>query len=506
MNRLMRAAAFPLILFFSSAMFAQEAAQPDFNIPESYETGTGVPLQAVAQQPTERVLLASTTLAYPVTPGDIYSLSFLRGTSISTQALVVENDFRVNMGVFGIQDSKGLTYQEFKGKVEALVAKSYPNSSPQVTLRSTGVFLVALRGEVKTSALVPAWGLTRLSSVFDANKTRYASERKVRIAASDGTVRTYDLFRARRDGDLNQDPLLRPGDVVSMVKADRRVALEGEVYRPGLYELLPGENLQVLLERYGEGFTELADRERVGIRRRLAEGQTAGEAEYLDLRGEDLGKLELRDLDVLTVYSRQSSLPAIFFEGAITLGERTNNPNESSRLRYVFYPGERLSLAVRNIREKLTPVSDLTQAYLRRARDGSITPVNLEEYLHKLEYTTDPVLEANDVVIIPFRRYFVTVSGAVYRPGSYPFVPDKTWEYYVGLAGGVRSDLNNGKGQTVYAADGRKRSSDLPIQPEDNILVPSNSFLYNFTRVVPVITTAVAVIDIVITVLTYQRN
>jgi hypothetical protein len=65
------------------------------------------------------------------------------------------------------------------------------------------------------------------------NRTKYSSMRKVRIRSAGGSEKVYDLFKAQRYGDLNQDPFVRPGDTIILEKYDRQVTIEGEVRRPG---------------------------------------------------------------------------------------------------------------------------------------------------------------------------------------------------------------------------------------------------------------------------------
>jgi len=57
--------------------------------------------------------------------------------------------------------------------------------------------------------------------------TSYSSFRDIVVRSVDGEVATYDLFKAEREGDIREDPLLRPGDVVTVKKADRVVTLGG---------------------------------------------------------------------------------------------------------------------------------------------------------------------------------------------------------------------------------------------------------------------------------------
>jgi protein involved in polysaccharide export with SLBB domain len=109
--------------------------------------------------------------------------------------------------------------------------------------------------------------------------------------------------------------------------------------------------------------------------------------------------------------------------------------------------------------------------------------------LYDAEYRGSELLQANDTLIIPFRQYFVTVAGAVEKPGQYPYIPDRDWEYYIGLAGGFRKELNSGDAITIIDINGKTKTKTDPITPETVITAKTNAFLYYFNRYsAPVIT------------------
>jgi hypothetical protein len=110
-------------------------------------------------------------------------------------------------------------------------------------------------------------------------------------------------------------------------------------------------------------------------------------------------------------------------------------------------------------------------------------------------------LETNDTLVVPFRQYFVTVSGAVINPGRYPYIPDRNWEYYIALAGGFREDMNSSKKVTIWNMLGENMTKSSVITPETVINAETNAFLYHFNRTAPVITT---IVGLVLTFLSIQ--
>jgi protein involved in polysaccharide export with SLBB domain len=266
-----------------------------------------------------------------------------------------------------------------------------------------------------------------------------------------------------------------------------------------VYELLPGEDLTALVEYYGDGFTLAADPSRIRLARIDAEG--AGETNVFDYTG-NIGML-LKDRDIISVGNKALTRPVVFFEGAISQGtaivERTTEAvTGAAKMEYPFYEGETLGNAVRANVDRFTVSSDLANAYV--LRDGRPIAMDLRRYVYYNDFSQDLALVNGDIIVIPFRQYFVLVSGAVKLPGRYPYVPDRQADYYISLAGG-RDDLqNNGRGVTITDMNKRKIKGDAFIEPETIIWVPINRFTVYFNQYGPVITTILSIVSTLLTV------
>ena len=103
-------------------------------------------------------------------------------------------------------------------------------------------------------------------------------------------------------------------------------------------------------------------------------------------------------------------------------------------------------------------------------------------------------LEADDILVVPFKQYFVTVSGAVRVPGRYAYVPDRTWDYYVGLAGGFDPDLNERDKIDINTSEGQPLTKDDYIVPETIIDAKRNSFGYKFNKYASPLLTVLSII------------
>ena len=114
--------------------------------------------------------------------------------------------------------------------------------------------------------------------------------------------------------------------------------------------------------------------------------------------------------------------------------------------------------------------------------------------LYDSSYRSTYFVKENDVLIIPFRQYFVTVAGAVAIPGRYPYIPDRSWDYYVALAGGFNVDKNARSSVINQEITGRRLNKSDVITPESIITAKTNSFLYYFNQYAPIITTTLSLI------------
>ena len=281
--------------------------------------------------------------------------------------------------------------------------------------------------------------MTRLSSVLKTELTDFASERNVTIVSDKGVKKSYDLYKARRNGDLSQNPYLRPGDEIIVNRYDRKVTVTGAVERPGKYELLKGENLNELINIYGGGLRDRADASRIEVLRTLDVLDRSGRKIYLGKNAiED--NYELLNYDSVYISDYNELKTVVFFEGAVNsvtelinsqegdseISSATSFENDtasdtlrtSNKTAVSFEKDENYAFLVRKYKLCFTSNADLKSAYIRRG--GSIIPIDLEQILYNPDFYSDQIVQEFDTLVVPFKQYFVSVAGAVRNPGRYP--------------------------------------------------------------------------------------
>ena len=169
-----------------------------------------------------------------------------------------------------------------------------------------------------------------------------------------------------------------------------------------------------------------------------------------------------------------------------------------------FSEGDDLTSIVRERLSLFTkPWVDAAGAYI--FRQGKQIPVNLNPLLFDQSYREVIPLEAEDRIIVPEMKQTVTVTGAVTTPGVYPYTPGRTFEYYIGLAGGFDYQRNTGNAVTITDVYGKKLAKSSIIGPNTIITAKSNAFMYNFNIYVPIITVTATILTIVTSILTLTR-
>lgn len=462
-----------LVVLVASGVSAQllDFTQPD-------ETTEGEP--ALVPAVDERLQLAVADSQYPVTPGDIYQITFLQGVETITSQVLVESDYSINLGVIGDVNGRGKRFAELKPEIEELFANAYPRSLPSVTIASIGLFQVTLTGAIPETIRVNAWGLSRLSDVIDGAVGPYTSLRTVSVTSRIGSRRTYDVFRAVDQGDADQDPFLRPGDSVSFVRRQRVVGVQGEVYEPGPYELLVGEGLDEL-RQYSQDFTPTADTNRLVVQR-----QSGDQVRQIPVGTvAQASGFDFQNGDVLIVPARVIPRPIVFIEGAIQIAfdvqpevdEQSTIP-VYNRITRELTVGDTLYSLLLDIQDQISPFGDIERGYVIRQDVPDPIRINMRDVLYRQSAYNDFELLPFDRVVIPLDQPYVIVSGDVTLPSRYPYNPSVGYQYYLNLAGlGAESFIDVRDRVSVYDRDGLLVDTDSTIQPGFTIHVGQERFV-----------------------------
>jgi len=195
-------------------------------------------------------------------------------------------------------------------------------------------------------------------------------------------------------------------------------------------------------------------------------------------------------------------MPVMFVEGAVGDLEKTSSAvglYTSNRIIVRYRIGETYASLVRRNADWFIPISDTSNAYILRG--SSQIPINLDNALYNISYRGEVLVQENDILVIPFRQFFVSVAGAVERPGIYAFLPGMDWEHYIAVAGGFIPHRNSRKSVTILDADGMKLNKKDMISPGSTITADTNRFMFYFNHYAPVVTTTLSAVTTLLTIM-----
>ena len=442
---------------------------------------------------------------YRVLPGDIYQLSYVANQTVTSYRIIVDASGILRVSNLGAVKTDGKTFVMVKRQVEALISQNYPLGAPQFVLIAPSTFTVTVKGEVIKTTEVKAWGLMRASDVISGLLTDFASNRYLSITSSSGKTTTYDLFKATRDGDLQQNPYMSPGDVITIPRVKRRVALSGAVERPGAYELAETETLAQLIGVYGSGYTDGADRTQVKVVRVKDEGTAIPDTFFVDL-DKEVEAFSLLHKDTVYVEKRQVLQTNIYIEIPATVSGSGQSLGKTKIISLAFVPGDDFVSLIRQNMQLFTGAvtADTSNAYI--FRQGKQLPINLNKILLDASYKENIPIEPGDRLIVPEIEQTVTVNGAVTRPGAYPYTPGRKSDFYIALAGGFDYQRNTGGAVTITDVYGKKLGKNDIVGPNTIITAKSNAFMYNLNIYIPLISVTATILSIITTVLTLTRR
>lgn len=208
-------------------------------------------------------LKMATPMNYVLGPDDELLVT-VYGVQEYSGALLVSDEGNINIPNVGQVRLAGLTIEAATQKLKTVMGNSvYPylkngGSKLSVTLNKIRSIKVTVIGANRPGN----YTLSSLSTVFNAlyvagGPTEFGSFREIELVRNNKLERKIDLYRMLLKGDQSDNVGLKDNDVIRIPAYKKRVELQGQVKRPGIFEVLPGERFQQVLE-FASGFTDTA--------------------------------------------------------------------------------------------------------------------------------------------------------------------------------------------------------------------------------------------------------
>ena len=304
-----------------------------------------------------------------------------------------------------------------------------------------------LAGNMRVSDLVrSAGGLLRSANPTSGDLTHYAAASGTTAQEEFSESQPVNLAAAL-GGEAAEDFSLRDGDVLTVPQQTgwknigASVTLRGEIAKPGVYGIQPGERLSSLLRRAGgllsTGYAQAAVFERIDVREMQRKS-----------RQEMIQRLEQESIVVKSAVTTSGTEEAALQQAAMQQRQRTID-------------------ALRR-----APVSGRLVVHIREGQKGFAgSPDDIE-------------LRAGDILEIPKQPGFVVIVGQVYNSNAITYAPGRNAGWYLSRAGGA-TGLANKKAIFIIRSNGAVTSGgsglvsggvlNYSIGPGDTIVVPEKA-------------------------------
>ena len=454
---------------------------------------------------------------YTLGPGDVLRIQ-LWGKENKSLELPISRNGTISFPQSGPMSVAGMSFDEARQQIRKQVSEQYIGVQASVSLGELRSMRVFVLGEARNPG---SYSVSSLSTITNAlyvsgGIKQTGSLRNLQLKRNGKLVGTLDLYDLLLRGDSSHDNRLQPGDVIFIPPVGKRAGIEGEVYRPALYELR-NENTLADLVRMAGGLTPQAYPQRINIERTSEDFlRIIAEADYTVAEGKN-ARIQAGD---------RANIPSI---SDIT-GQYIEISGAATRAgRFAWMPGMRVSSVIKNLDADLTPVADKRYAAIVRTDEKtdtiSVLNLRLRKAIQNPGSAFDLPLEEKDQLLIfsdagkveggeegreftreslfePVLRRLksqatpsspqktIRITGPVRYPGEYPLPASGQLSDAIFVAGGLRDSASlfnaevaryttdkNGIGKTdilnVSLADAMAGNGNLALQSRDRILIKS---------------------------------
>ena len=329
---------------------------------------------------------------YIVGPGDRISIQVF-GKENNELELEVNREGQVVFPTYGPFSVTGLTFSEMKRLLIAKIKEKVIGVDVTIgmaSLRSMRVFVLG-------DAYKPGpYNLSSLSSITHAifaagGINEIGSLRNIQLKRSGKLINTLDLYQLLIEGDSSKDVLLQSGDVIFVPPLLHTAAISGQVRRPAIYELTPGDDFSKIIKMSG-GLLASAFTQSVIIER-FNDNNLRGIIN-VDFTKKQALLLKVHNGDAIKVMKTAEA-----FTQSITLIGALSRPGK-----YQWQQGQRITDLLPAVHSHLLPYADLNYCLVIRetnmARDIEVIQFNLVKAISEPQSANNVVLESNDKILI----------------------------------------------------------------------------------------------------------
>jgi protein involved in polysaccharide export with SLBB domain len=353
---------------------------------------------------------------YQLGPGDKLSVRFSSPTEEAVdRTLVVDGNGSITVPVMGTKLTvRGMTLAQAQSALEKEIRRALKGAQVTLNLSELRSISVSVVGEVVSQGNYQFPSVMTLFNALFASggPTMNGSMRKIQLRRSNGKSYTVDLYSYLIKGDDSQDIPLQPGDLILVPIATNRVAVRGEVGRPGVYEVTEKESLKDILE-YAGGAKASAVTDQIEI----SSYQPGVQRQIVNINIANASTYKLKTDDVVTFYTVRDE-----FQNTVEVEGAVDQPRK-----YQLSVNMTVADAIMQARGVLSEAYTQRADLYRQNPDKSFTliPIDLMKALER-DPSANLVLQRHDRIKIYSQKEVnwldnktVTLTGAVRNPGKY---------------------------------------------------------------------------------------
>ena len=374
----------------------------------------------------------ATPLNYVLGPNDQIAVS-VYGVQEYSGDLLVSAEGNISIPNVGLIRVAGLTIEAATQKI-----KNTMGSTVYTYLRSGGSKISVTLSKIRTIKVTiiganrPAtYRLSSLATVFNAlyvsgGPTAFGSFREIELLRDNKLFKKIDLYRMLLNGDQSDNVGLKDNDVIRIPSYKTRVSIEGQVKRPGIFEVLPNESFANILA-FASGYTDTAYQASVKVF-----AQTNKERQIKDIQEVQYNTYQPQVGDVFVVSKLLNR-----FSNRVKIAGAVYRPD-------VFELTSNLKVA-----DLIRRADGLTEdAYTGRAQiirlqedlTRSVVSFDVAKALNG-DATNNILLNREDQVVITSKLDLrdslnVSIQGEIRKPGSFEFTQGLTLNDLILQAGG----------------------------------------------------------------------
>ena len=380
----------------------------------------------------------ATPLNYEIGASDVLKV-VVYGVQEYSADLQVSKEGRIQLDNVGQIKVGGLTVEAATERIKQQMGRTaYPSiangeSKLAVTVGDIRTIQVTVIGAFKSGNYNVSSLATVLSALTEAGgPSEIGSYREIELIRGNKLYKKIDLYHFMQNGDQSQNIGLKDHDVIRVPPYKNRIEIKGQVKRPGIFELVGGENFSQFLQ-YAGNFDDTAYTAWVKVIQKNDK-----ERAVKDLAAADFSKYQPQGGDIIQVSKILNR-----YENRVKLSGAVFRPDI-----YELTPGMRIADLIQRA-DGLKEDAFLGRAQLIRVKPNllkELISINLSKAIQKdpkenLYLQREDELYINSIVDL---RDSLTVDllGEVRTQGRFNYIDSMTVKDLILMAGGFKYAAN----------------------------------------------------------------